>query len=214
MRKKGQLTVIKDAFLNEVPVGQEWFEKRMEICGGCEYNTANNPPENILTKFRKIIDGGKPHCLACGCYITEKCASKEETCGLIKLNEKPKWNALVLTTLDEDDFNIHNNSPDKVNLDLSPDGTKYMVNYGIVSEASNTHIEFLLEGQAKIVSVTVGCGCTLAAYKTLSPSLTQVNVSLNMKAVGRGIFTKNVYVKYTLNEKTKTVAIALTGTKI
>lgn len=215
MKKKSKISTIYDAFTESLPIGEDWYEKRMAICNGCEHNSKNVSPEGLLNKVRKVLDGNKPHCTACGCYLAEKASRKEEACGLSEIGEIPKWNRLVVETANEFDFNLFNNSPERVNVDLSPDGTKYLVLYGEVTEQSNTSIDLVLEGPYEVKTVNVGCGCTLVGFNKASKTLTELKASINLKQVSMGAFTKNIYVRYNLYDGSqKSLTISLSGTKI
>jgi hypothetical protein len=212
MEKKSKIKVIVDAFTSEKPIEESWYKERLEICKGCEYNTQNNPPKDLLNKFRKVVDGGKPHCLACGCYIAEKAAMKEEECGLSVLDMAPKWNALAVMTASPEDLDIFNNSPEKVTVGLSENKEFFVVEYGDITKSFDTKINLVLSGECKITDVDVSCGCTQPEIKELSPSLYEMKVSLSLRKI-EGAFRKNIFVSYfTKTNKKMRATIQLRGT--
>lgn len=207
MRKKSKPEIILTAFTKELPVDEAWYQDRLAICKVCPYNSLNTPPEGFIQKARKIIDNNKPHCRACGCYIEEKCGMKEEACGLETINQAPKWPRLLVHTMNKEDWNIHNNSPEKINIDLAKDGNSYVVRYLTpVTDKSDTSIEILMEGLGEILEVKVACSCTLPSFFKLGEDLYRVKLAIKNDRLERGkLFNKGVYVKYSIAEGEKTV---------
>lgn len=211
MKKQGKITTIINAFNGEIPRGQAWFEERISICNECEYNSKNNPPEGFINTVRKVLDGGKPHCLACSCYIEEKASMKEETCGLITIDKEPKWRALMVRTASKEDFDIYNNSPDIANLDLSADGLSFQLDYGNVSDKSNMKVQLLLEGKYEVSHIQVSCNCTTPELVKLNDGQFLLTIGVKPSRLKAGKFNKSVVVQYVDNESS--FLIKLVGTK-
>lgn len=206
MKNKSKINTIINAFTEEIPVNEQWFIDRMNICRTCEYNSDNIDRENknILTKIKDVIGAS---CTACGCIIERKCSRMEESCGLVEKGLTPKWKNLAILTADKEDFNIYNNSPDKVSIKLNELKNWYEVDYGIINKKSNTDITLVLEGVKKINNASASCGCTKPELKKLGNNLTELKISLDLKSI-YGNFVKNVTLNCGNNEN---IVIKLRG---
>lgn len=206
MKKINKVKTIINAFTEKLPIGEPWYEERLSICSGCDYNTDNINSRGVLG-FVKDLMGAS--CTACGCFIAEKASRKEESCGLVDKGLTPKWKNLAVITADKDDWNIYNNNPEKATIDLSEDGTHYFLFYNDITDSSNTNIELILEGNHDIKNIGVSCGCTVPSYIKMAEGLWKVNIKLNPKKVHKGNFLKAVYIEY----GNKKVVIKLKGVK-
>jgi hypothetical protein len=213
MKKISKTNTIINAFTGSIPYGEQWFEERKAICDGCEYNSKNRKSETLAEKAQDLLHGGEPYCRACLCFIDRKAAMKEETCGLKEKGLVPKWNALMVHTTSSKDYNLYNNTPKVCTIDLSDDEERYEVNYGDLTEKSDTKIQLVLEGECPITDVTVGCGCTLASWAKIGDNLYELNTSLKMSMINKGNFRKNIYVKYKVEDEERKATIALKGIK-
>jgi hypothetical protein len=171
MEEISKIRTIINAFTNKLPKGEEWYKERLEICKTCSYNTANKKGVSL-----KDLIGAS--CTACGCFIERKAAMKEEECGLSQIGMTPKWNKLSIITNSSEDYNLHNNSPEKVNISL--ENNEYILDYGELYKTSDTNVEVLLEGTSTVKETMVSCGCTKPSVTILSASLTKLNIRVDL----------------------------------
>ncbi len=106
----------------KMPTQENWYQTRLEICTGCEYNSENIPQEKkteahlMRDKLSGIECQGKRHCTACGCCINQKASIKTSVCGLTELNLEPKWFALEIDNDDKQYYSVTNLTPDNCHL--------------------------------------------------------------------------------------------------
>lgn len=202
MEKQNKAKTIINAFTEALPVGEPWYEQRKSICDSCEYNSKNSEANSLKDVAQDLLHGGVPFCRACLCFIDRKCSRKEETCGLIEKNLEPKWKALAVLTVNKEDWNIYNNTPEKGNIDLSESGDAYIFDYGQVNAKADTQVQLVLEGVLDITAVQVGCGAgTTAIWNKIGEGMFELNVKLKMDKINKGNFRKNVYISYGENNK-------------
>ncbi len=227
MIKKGKLSVIFDSLVDGKPSDEQWYKDRLAICSECEHNTNNITKSNsTLAKLFKIMPFD--HCIICKCIISNKCSRKEEMCGLIYINQKPKWNALVVETIDNDAFNIYNNSFSHANIYLGSDRNGeikdslsgsdndsydyFVVDFGVVDNDPDT-MSLTLESKNgntfNIGHVSSGCGCTKVKFTQLDEQHAAITFDVIPKI---GDFATNVMVYYSdKNGLSKSVRILVKG---
>lgn len=222
MKKKGKLKTIVQAFTTENPVNEKWYQDRMKICAGCEYNSDNikDTKEGFVDKVKAEakdkICGGKPHCTACGCCIDKKAGEDTETCGLKEIGLEPKWYAFRLETSDSKDLNVINESPEIGQIDLDITGSFFKFNIGETS-LNTVPINLILE-RTKGLTITklkAACGCTAVKGDVLNNTQTRISLKLSTTKFGNNSrFEKNVTVSYKQQSITKSVIIKLIGKKV
>lgn len=157
---------IAKAFMNPLPVGEDFYERRLEICRTCEYNSANIDPEKLsfgskLKIQSKLCDNGN-HCTACGCCIERKCGSKASSCGLSEVSgATPKWNAIHISS-EKSNFYIEYVGTDSVLTTSSVnERDEFLFDFGS-SSANVLTTEFKLHNNAafNVIKYEVSCGCT------------------------------------------------------
>lgn len=155
---------IAKAFTNKLPVGEAWYEKRLEICNSCEFNT-KNIDKNLLSITDRIqINSGlcdnNNHCTACKCCIERKCSVKTETCGLVKIGKTPKWIALEQPSQIDETLSITNLTPEMG--DISWENTGFIYDLGVTSEPKLV-MKFRVskKGGLNVISQNAGCSCTV-----------------------------------------------------
>lgn len=199
--KIDKVKTIYKAFTEELPVDQEWFQKRMEICNSCEWNSKNIDPEKLATKHKVILKtickgDEKMNCTACGCCLPQKPSQKSETCGLIELGKEPKWSALEVKIPKDKELITENLTPEIGSLKKF--GNEIIYDLG---ESSDLKITFSLsmtrESGFDIITTQVGCKCTVAEPVELSKNSYRFDTSLSTKDFNSGAnITRNLYVKY------------------
>ena len=160
-----KVKTIAKAFINPLPVGEDWYEKRLEICNGCEYNSANIDPEKLSFGSKLKIQSGfcdnGNHCTACGCCIERKCSSRVSECGLVELKMEPKWKAIEVES-DSSNFFIEYQGTDAI-LSTSNvnDREEFLFDFG-QSSANVLKTEFKIRNKNpfEVIKYEVSCGCT------------------------------------------------------
>jgi hypothetical protein len=160
-----KVKTIAKAFVNPLPVGEDWYEKRLEICNGCEYNSANI--ESIKLSFgsklkiqSKLCDNGN-HCTACGCCIERKCGSRVSECGLVELKMEPKWKAIDFES-EKTDFTVEYQGTDAIfSVSKVNDREEFLFDFG-QSSANVLKSEFVIRNKKPfdVLKFEVSCGCT------------------------------------------------------
>jgi hypothetical protein len=153
-------TIVK-AFTSELPVGEPWYEERLEICRTCPLNSDNVDPEKLsfasklMIKSKQAVAGA--HCTACGCFIKQKCSVKSETCGRYEIGERPLWEALEVESTDGNATLEVLNSSGKIKYA----GKEFLFDFGTNSDnVLNAYFEVKSKEKMTYSKFTVGCGCT------------------------------------------------------
>jgi hypothetical protein len=160
-----KVKTIAKAFINPLPTGEEWYEKRLEVCKGCEYNSANIDSEKLTFGSKLKIQSGLcdngNHCTACGCCIERKCGSRVSECGLVELKMEPKWKALDIE-LESSDFYLEYEGTDAILTVGNVNGKEeFLFDFGQFS-ANVLKTEFKLKNKEPfdVIKFEVSCGCT------------------------------------------------------
>lgn len=160
-----KVKTIAKAFINPLPVGEDWYEKRLEICNGCEYNSANVDPEKLSFGAKLKIQSGfcdnGNHCTACGCCIERKCGSKVSECGLSEINLEPKWKAIEIESESSNFFLEYIGTDAVLSLTKVNDREEFLFDFG-QSSANVLKAEFKLNSKNpfEVIKYEVSCGCT------------------------------------------------------
>lgn len=189
---------IVKGFMGKKPVGEEWYEERLKICGDCPLNTANMEPKDIsliqITQSKTVCHGGGV-CTACGCCVLEKASVKAEECGKVKINEQPLWNK-VEDILNIDPYmKLRTLSPTDLTLDFIDKQPRIKKTFDPKTEPKVT-IKLLLTDKRglNVLKVVAGCSCTASSVRRLSN--VQTELTLDISTIG---FTLDV------NERSVTV---------
>lgn len=214
MKEQSKLKTITNAWTKDADVSEEVFETRMEICGGCEYNS-DNKKEADLTLFEKARKKttSEPFCTACGCQLAEKLGQAVEQCGLVDIGLPAKWNKEKIITVGKDDLNLKNLSLDKVSIELSVSKLSFEVDYGQVNLKSDTNIALEIEGKNPtfvLISAKPGCGCTHADTIKVDNKY-HLRTALDLNQVRKGEFKKGITLTYRVNKQERKVKIILKG---
>ena len=160
-----KVKTIAKAFINPLPTGEEWYEKRLEICKGCEYNSANIAPDKLSfgTKIKiqsGLCDNGN-HCTACGCCIERKCGSRVSECGLVELKMEPKWKALDIESESSNFFLEYEGTDAILTLGNVNGREEFLFDFG-QSSANVLKTEFKIKNKSpfEVIKYEVSCGCT------------------------------------------------------
>ena len=75
----------------------DWCKERREICKKCNHNSVHYPTKTFKEYLLRFLNMGN-YCLCCWCGIQAKTRNAYSTCGLVELNEPPKWEKINLNT--------------------------------------------------------------------------------------------------------------------
>lgn len=151
------------AFTQEMPDGEEWFEKRKSKCDSCEFNTKNSKQDetygyksiiaDVLNKISPLKVEGEGNCKLCTCFTYRKCSIKEESCP------DGRWNALAVS-----DKHIEiegKNGVSEITIDAN---NQYTVKIPDTYIGHIYDIEMSIKPTiktTKLKRVSVGCGCLM-----------------------------------------------------
>lgn len=200
---------IANAFIKPLPVGEDWYEQRIEICKGCDYNIANVPDDKVKFTDKLKVQSGvcddKEHCTACGCCILRKCAVKTETCGRKELGLTPLWQAIEV----EGDKSLSIEVLDSTGL-VSHSAKEFLFDFG-QSEEKVLKAHFILKAPAPIrfVKYAVSCGCT-HPQEIVQPDDKSIKLKVDISTIGFrvGLTEKLLTVEYKdYRNQTKTAVV-------
>lgn len=191
---------IAKAMINPLPIGEEWFEKRMEICNACERNTKNMSKKELSTidkiKLATNLCPEGDHCTACGCCTHRKASQKDQACGLKDEGLPTKWPALEVESKIDHKITAENLTPEVGNLQILSKQIVYDL-----GESSEERIEFSISMKRKggfdVKSTTVGCSCTVAESIKLDEDTYKFDIVFSTKSFKSGAdITRNFTVQY------------------
>lgn len=235
MKNKAKWKTILDAFRNELPIDEEWFQDRLDQCNSCEFNSKNTPEEKLSVEDKVKIGTGvcdnKEHCTLCGCCVYRKASQKVESCALsdksysdkalLKKGFNPattnaeekglisKWNSIAVETRANKELNISSESKSVEKIYLDASGKVYNVQ---LKETSEDLITFTLrvemKGGLKISSVKPGCSCTVPVQKVIDSNTIDLEVKLSTKGFSKNAqFSRNITINYYINDKAVNKAV-------
>lgn len=194
---------IGDAFLNELPVNEDWYQERLKICSGCEYNSDNIPKESktLVQKIRGVANVCPEvrWCTLCGCCIDRKAAVPGEICGIYsdkKMKEqgvKPKWMPISISNIDE---KISVIKPDDESYILKREGDFFEINLGdCKGDVVEFNYEMIVPENFEIKSINAACGCTHPQVEKIDSGHFNFNVRISLKQL----------IKNTISSKTANI---------
>ena len=196
-----KVKTIANAFIEPLPKGEDWYEARLKICGGCEYNTANIASDklSIADKIKKasgLCDNGN-HCKACGCCIERKCATKSENCGMIELGETPKWTALDVESFVNKGISIINLSPGISSL--KAEKAAFSLTFENVKD---NKLDFRFQvhrnySKLKIKNYRPSCSCiSVNSMENVDVNTYEFDVSVSTTGFRDGINERKLFISY------------------
>lgn len=159
---------IGEAFSNPLPVEEAWYQKRLEACTGCEFNS-DNVEKDKKTFIHKVRDKANPcpekrHCTACGCCIDRKAAVPAEMCGIATSTEltgkgyKPLWDSVSIDSV-SGAITVIKDLDD--NYDLKVTGGYFEIHLGErFGNLCDFHYEVITPKNYEIENMHTACGCT------------------------------------------------------
>lgn len=210
--------MILKAYLTEDPVGEKFYEDRLEICRTCEYNSDNTDKPIALEQrvAKSTLCPDKPICTACGCCIHKKAKVPTVDCGLADKGMEPKWVALVKAGQLDKDLTISNLTPEIGSVGTYGQGFVY--NVGNVTEDV---VKFSLalskkNSGIKLKNLAVSCGCTVAKHTIEEDGSLVINAELSTEGFVPGQkYTKRITVAhYVTSKSVKNINIDVNLTKV
>lgn len=188
---------IAKAFLSELPIGEDWYEKRIAICTDCAYNSDNVSKDDLsmLQKLR-LETGMNRFCTACQCDIDRKCSVKTEQCGMVKLTppQPPKWNALEVESTTRDGVTVENLSS---TTKISYSNNEYLFDFGITTEKTiECKFKVTRKNGLKILSVKPACGCTVPTINSFNNKSAILTTKISTVGFKQGLNEKTLVINY------------------
>jgi len=212
-----KVKTIAKAFINPLPEGEKWYEDRLKICKTCPKNSAN-VEDNELSFVDKakiatnFCDNGN-HCLACGCCIERKAATKTEQCGLGEIGKEPKWPALEVPGVVDKNLSIVNLTPEMGEVSV---GTReFIYDFGDRFE-NKLSFSFQLHRTRglDVKSHNASCGCTVADMVTVDDKTANFSLDISTLSFKEGLNTRTFTVTYfERDSKTRDIQIVFKITK-
>ena len=189
--------ILKSKFSNKDNL-PSWYQRRLEICSTCEWNSDNKLKSEQTTEEKAwvLANLGQPTCLACKCEIAAKDSIPHAVCGLQTKGLKPKWGA-VQTFAESSTENIINISTTPIKM--STLGNEIILDYGIIPIGEPTDVQLLIvdkEDKMTNISASASCGCTVPKLEKKGKEIT-LKISYDTKR--EGDFTKTVILSYIKN---------------
>lgn len=214
MNIKKAKTIVK-AFLSELPIGEKWYEDRLEICNTCEYNSKNIEKGKLSMADRiKVATGlcdNNNHCTACGCCIERKSSVKSETCGLASIDKDPKWIALEVESTVNKDISLINITPEIGVLTYGDSGFVY--DFGSSDKKIITAKFQIKDNKNKlsIKSYNAGCSCTVGEMQVIDDYTAEFKVDIStVNFRPNDVNTRAMTIVYNVEGKNYTKSINVT----
>lgn len=198
---------IAKAFIEPLPEGQDWYEKRLSICKACPYNTENIESKDLSLQDKLQIktglcDNGN-HCTACKCCIERKCATRTENCGLEKIDLDPKWKALSVQSKIRPELTLENMTPNNGNIIV--EDNQFTYDFGIQTDS---RLQFIFrlrraKGELDIKSWRVGCSCTAVdSMSDIDKNTMEFAVSVSTNGFRQGWNERKLFIIHNMYSNT------------
>lgn len=199
-----KLKKIYSAYTKPLPIGEEWYEKRMEACITCPLNVINMDKVNTLDKIIKnTLDGGsKGVCSICHCPVEKKAAVKEEYCALKLKGETPKWEQISIENVKGTNLSFEING---ANFSIQEENNKTLVK--CTTSSDNEEMDLFFKGY-QLKTATPSCGCMVLRASKEEENLYKINVKTDTTAFAKNQITKrSIETEYFYNGRTKNYSI-------
>lgn len=203
---KKSKTII-NAYAQELPLGEKWYEDRLSICTRCPHNSENVVDKSFSQKFREGIGFDSRYCTACKCPIDVKASIKAEECGIVELGQAPLWDKLEFEDNINKGVSMINLSPERIIL--KRDVNRFYLD---AAESEEKAVEFKFRVFTPITyvykSAIVGCSCTVAQAEVVDENNLDFNVRISTLNFREGIVTeKNVQLLYTQGNIPRSISL-------
>lgn len=199
---------IVKSHLSPLPVGEEWYEKRLAECLSCEYHTGNMEEDAIPTLVKipmKTFPGKFPQgaCSICGCPVDRKCSVKTEFCAMKKNGLPPKWEALEVESVKDVKVSCINLSEDKGTLTVE-DRVFVLDIHEFDPKFVEVNLRIKRKGRLDFKALNVSCGCVVPKAKVIDSETIEVNVRISTVGFRQGLNEKSLFVQYWKENNTYT----------
>lgn len=232
MAEQGRLKTIKNiakAYTTPLPVDEKWFQDRLDICNGCEFNSkvADMSKMSLIEKLsfttKQAVCGGEDHCTACGCCIQRKASVKAEQCGIAKLSPaekiakslEPKWFSLEVNSDTISDVSMENLTPEQGNISI--ERLSFVYDLGKVSDLMIPFsFSFTREKGFEVKDYAAGCKCSVASHRQINKQTCEFDMQISTETFSKNVKTSRTFnINYYVgNNRTKNVTVVFKITKI
>ena len=214
MRGLQKAKTIAESFLNKLPVEEQWYKDRLEICRTCPKNTDNM--EDLSTDLRlktKMLCPENRVCSACGCCIDRKAAVKSEVCGVVEVEEVPKWFPVEVKSKKDPNLVVENLRLGGYGMSLNDNAQ-----YEVVCETKEPKIDFVFRfkrgGSIQVREVVKTCSCTSSNVVHNDDGTADVTFTISTRSFKQNKeVTKTVVVKYIVNNHPREIEFKAKITK-
>ncbi len=216
--KEGKVGTVLKALITkdqDLPWDEEWFQKRMEACSSCEYNSIIDKEGNLIDESlwdfqdREICRSGG-HCKACTCCIKAKASVKSEICGLAQIQMAPKWGAIEVDVEHAKGFSLINVDTDKASISIQDKIPT--LNFGVVRQEVLLfkHKIFVPIGY-EFKTFVPSCTCTwLQSHSKVDENHYEFEIGINTENFKENFLnTKHGNYEFVMNSKQRNVAFAV-----
>ena len=207
-----KLAVIAKAKFSDKSNLGDWYQKRLDICGQCPFNSENKEDLSVRDKAVVGMNLGKASCLACTCDINAKASVRDEDCGLTKINRVPLWTALPdVQVVEFSDFHIENLSADKVKMTLKEN---IILDYGVIKHNSKSTFEISIKDKENLITrlnATSACSCTVPTPRKKGDTYF-ISIEYNTSILGR--INKVVTFRIERNKQQQVIKANIIGTVV
>lgn len=202
--------------LQDLPVGEKWYQDRLAICETCPLNTKNTEEKGptVSAMLANVGLMSSQYCVACGCPIKNKASVKSEICGAVKRGMEAKWFPLEVDSHILKGAYLINTEPENYTIE---DGADCVVLRPTPSSKEmwefNTEL-FVPKGQV-LQSAQVSCSCVVAQAVRVSETNFKISIKVSTIAFTKGEEdTKRIYLKFAEKSLLRTLTIKLKMVKL
>lgn len=207
---------IASAYLEPLPVGQEWYEKRLAACVDCDYNTKNIENKTMLQKLVSTVTentiASQGTCNLCGCPVNRKCSRKGEVCSLVSMNIEPKWSAIEVEYAKDPKITFENIKSESIIMESGENGP--VLSFTSTENKHVIKLKVSRKGLLDIRTFSVACGCTVPEVTVIDGKTAILNIEVSTVNFKEVVNTRTLTAHYyTSTNKPYTFNITLKITK-
>jgi hypothetical protein len=215
MKELRKIKTIAESFINKLPLEEEWYQNRLDICAVCPKNTDNMEflSGDLKVKTRVLCPETRA-CSACGCCIDRKASVKSEVCGLVEIGEEPKWSAIEIESKKDKNLKVENLRLNEITMSVNDLGQYEAV---VSTDKPKIDFEFKLTRGNKIEvrEVVKTCSCTSSDTIENPDGTTNVIFTISTKGFTQNKqVSKTIVVKYIVNNHPREIEFKAKITKL
>lgn len=206
-----QVKQIVKGFTTPEPT-EEWYTKRMEICGGCKYNSNNIDPEKHTeaTKLKlSTICKGDFVCTACGCCGSKKARVPESVCGKIEIGLTPEWGPITSKNPTDRGLSVSTSDPMVI---VTDEARKVVLIRSYKEDEKKVEFKLKLDHIRKlqVVNVDASCSCTATMHEEVSDKSSNIKVEVSTVGFKGQVSERSLFIRYhTGSNRTETLSVTL-----